>query len=172
MQGGAVGGSSATGTDSQSQSGPPPQQARAGLRLVLASSSGQAMRVCRALFVRAPLQGGAVGGSWPPGTADAALTSLSGPPPRQARSGTRWCRHHHPSMRCVCRARFVRAPLQGCTFDSSSPTGTAFALPSQSVTPSPPQQARSGTRWCLHQGMCVCAGAVLPISNDDFAIFE
>ena len=50
FQGGAVGDSSATGTDSQSQS--PPQQARDGLRLVSASSPGHAMRFVHFSCVR------------------------------------------------------------------------------------------------------------------------
>ena len=162
LQGGAVGDSSATGTDSQSQS--PPQQARDGLRLVSASSPGhamrfvhiscvrlcrkapsaphcptalsplshrsrgrrrdrhalervgvgiiirssQAMRVSRAHFVRAPLQESAIGASLPHGTV-AALTSLSGPPPRQARAGTRWCRHHQVRPCDACLSCTFRA---------------------------------------------------------------
>jgi hypothetical protein len=60
------------------------------------------MRVCRAHFVRAPLQGGAVGGSSATVT-DVALTSLSGPPLQQARAGARLvlASSSGQAMRCV-----------------------------------------------------------------------
>ena len=62
-------------------------QARAGARLVSASSSGQAMRCVSVVHFSCVrlLQGGAVGGSSATVT-DATLTSLSGPPLLQARA--------------------------------------------------------------------------------------
>ena len=71
-----------------------------GVGIIIRSS--QAMRVCRAHFVRAPLQESAIGASLHLSTADAALTSLSGPPPQQARAGTRLALASGQFHACVC----------------------------------------------------------------------